>query len=228
MSGKKYKEAFLKVTKGKVYSLANAAELLKEVSYTKFDSTVEVAVNLGVDPRHADQNVRGALVLPHGLGKKIRVVVFAKGEKIKEALEAGAIEAGAEELIQKIQGGWLDFDASVATPDMMGLVGRLGKTLAPRGLMPNPKVGTVTLNVKQAVADAMAGRVEFKVTKTGIVHCPVGKVSFTPSAIEENIRSFVDVILRARPVSVKGSYVKSIYLASSMSPSICIDIGQFR
>ena len=172
--GKKYKDALKKVNETSKYSVADASTLVKDVTYTKFDGTVEIAMNLGVDPRHADQNVRGAVVLPHGLGKKVRVLVFAKGEKLKEAEEAGADFVGGDDIAAKIQGGWLDFEAAIATPDMMGVVGRLGKILAPRGLMPNPKVGTVTMDLKNAVRDAKAGRVEFKVNKAGIIQAPVG------------------------------------------------------
>ena len=226
--GKKYQEAAKKVKSDGRYSITEASSLVKELSYSKFDGTVEVAMNLGVDPRHADQNVRGAVVLPHGLGKKVRVVVFAKGEKIKEAEEAGADFVGGDDIAQKIQGGWLDFEAAIATPDMMGVVGRLGKILAPRGLMPNPKVGTVTLDLKTAVRDAKAGRVEFKVNKAGIIQAPVGKVSFGAQQIEENAKAFVDAILRAKPTAAKGTYVKSAYIAASMSPSVRLETSDFK
>lgn len=226
--GKKLKAAQSKVDASAQYALADASALLKQVSYTKFDATVEVAMNLGVDPRHADQNVRGAVVLPHGIGKKVRVLVFAKGEKLKEAEEAGADYVGGDDLAAKIQGGWLDFEAAVATPDMMGLVGRLGKILAPRGLMPNPKVGTVTMDLKNAVREAKAGRVEFKVNKAGIIQAPVGKVSFEAKAIEENVRAFIDAIVRAKPSAAKGQYIKSAYLCSTMSPSLRIGTADFK
>jgi len=226
--GKKLSEARKKVSADKRYSLTEAASLLKEVSYSKFDGTVEVAMNLGVDPRHADQNVRGAVVLPNGLGKKVRVLVFAKGEKIKEAEEAGADYVGGDDIAQKILGGWLDFEAAVATPDMMGVVGRLGKILAPRGLMPNPKVGTVTMDLRTAVKDAKAGRVEFKVNKAGIIQAPVGKTSFAPGAIEENLKSFVEAILKAKPAAAKGTYVKSAYVSATMSPSIRLDTTEMK
>ncbi|NBW81154.1 50S ribosomal protein L1 [bacterium] len=226
--GKKLSEARKKVSADKRYSLTEAASLLKEVSYSKFDGTVEVAMNLGVDPRHADQNVRGAVVLPNGLGKKVRVLVFAKGEKIKEAEEAGADFVGGDDIAQKILGGWLDFEAAVATPDMMGVVGRLGKILAPRGLMPNPKVGTVTMDLRTAVKDAKAGRVEFKVNKAGIIQAPVGKTSFAPAAIEENLKSFVEAILKAKPAAAKGTYVKSAYVSATMSPSIRLDTTEMK
>jgi large subunit ribosomal protein L1 len=226
--GKKLSDARKKVNSEKRYALTDAAALLKEVSYTKFDGTVEVAMNLGVDPRHADQNVRGAVVLPHGLGKKVRVLVFAKGEKIKEAEEAGADYVGGEDIAQKILGGWLDFEAAVATPDMMGVVGRLGKILAPRGLMPNPKVGTVTMDLRTAVKDAKAGRVEFKVNKAGIIQAPVGKTSFSAPAIEENLKTFVEAILKAKPSAAKGTYVKSAYVSATMSPSIRLDTTEMK
>lgn len=226
--GKKLAEASKKVNADKRYSLPEASSLLKEVSYSKFDGTVEVAMNLGVDPRHADQNVRGAVVLPNGLGKKVRVLVFAKGEKIKEAEEAGADYVGGDDIAQKILGGWLDFEAAVATPDMMGVVGRLGKILAPRGLMPNPKVGTVTMDLKTAVKDAKAGRVEFKVNKAGIIQAPVGKTSFPAAAIEENLKSFVEAILKAKPAAAKGTYVKSAYVSATMSPSIRLDTTEMK
>ncbi|NBO37535.1 50S ribosomal protein L1 [bacterium] len=226
--GKKLSDARKKVNQDRRYGLNEASSLLKDVSYSKFDGTVEVAMNLGVDPRHADQNVRGAVVLPNGLGKKVRVLVFAKGEKIKEAEEAGADYVGGEDIAQKILGGWLDFEAAVATPDMMGVVGRLGKILAPRGLMPNPKVGTVTMDLRTAVKDAKAGRVEFKVNKAGIIQAPVGKTSFSAPAIEENLKAFVDAIIKAKPAAAKGTYVKSAYVSATMSPSIRLDTTEMK
>ena len=226
--GKKLSDARKKFDGDKRYSINEASSLIKEISYTKFDGTVEVAMNLGVDPRHADQNVRGAVVLPHGLGKKVRVLVFAKGEKIKEAEEAGADFVGGDDIAQKILGGWLDFEAAVATPDMMGVVGRLGKILAPRGLMPNPKVGTVTMDLRTAVRDAKAGRVEFKVNKAGIIQAPVGKTSFPAASIEENVKTFGDAIVKAKPSAAKGTYVKSAYVGATMSPSVRLDTADMK
>jgi large subunit ribosomal protein L1 len=226
--GKKLSDARKKVDADKRYTINEASNLIKDLTYTKFDGTVEVAMNLGVDPRHADQNVRGAVVLPHGLGKKVRVLVFAKGEKIKEAEEAGADFVGGDDIAQKILGGWLDFEAAVATPDMMGVVGRLGKILAPRGLMPNPKVGTVTMDLRTAVRDAKAGRVEFKVNKAGIIQAPVGKTSFPAASIEENVKTFVDAIIKAKPSAAKGTYVKSAYVGATMSPSIRLDTTEMK
>ena len=221
--GKKYKEAAKKVGETTKYSIPDASALVKDVTYTKFDGTVEIAMNLGVDPRHADQNVRGAVVLPHGLGKKVRVLVFAKGDKVKEAEEAGADFVGGDDIAAKIQGGWLDFEAAIATPDMMGVVGRLGKILAPRGLMPNPKVGTVTMDLKTAVRDAKAGRVEFKVNKAGIIQAPVGKTSFEAKQIEDNMRAFIEAIVKAKPAAAKGTYIKSAYVSATMSPSVRLE-----
>jgi large subunit ribosomal protein L1 len=226
--GKKIVEARKKVQPSKQYSLTEASALLKEISYTKFDATIEVAMNLGVDPRHADQNVRGAVVLPHGLGKKTRVVVFAKGEKIREAEEAGAEFVGGDDIAQKIQGGWLDFETVIATPDMMGVVGKLGKVLGSRGLMPNPKTGTVTMNLKQAIQEAKAGRVEFRVNKAGIIQAPAGRVSFEPASIEGNLRMIIDAVIRAKPSAAKGTYLKSAYICSTMSPSIRLDVSVFK
>lgn len=226
--GKKYKSVAAKVENLKQFSTQEASALLKDLNYVKFDPTVEIAMNLGVDPRHADQNVRGAVVLPNGLGRKVRVLVFAKGDKIKEAEAAGADFVGNDDLAAKIQGGWLDFEAAIATPDMMALVGRLGKVLAPRGLMPNPKVGTVTMDVGQAVKEAKAGRVEFRVNKAGIIQAPVGKLSFSPEALQQNIDAFVDAILKAKPAVTKGNYVKSAYVSSTMSPSLRLDVSAMK
>ncbi|MBX9704388.1 MAG: 50S ribosomal protein L1 [Silvanigrellaceae bacterium] len=225
---KKLAAATKQVDAEKRYTMQEAAALVKEMSFAKFDETVEVAMNLGVDPRHADQNVRGAVVLPHGLGKKVRVLVFAKGEKIREAEEAGADYVGGDDLAQKIQGGWLDFEAAIATPDMMGLVGRLGRILAPRGLMPNPKVGTVTQDLKTAVKEAKAGRVEFKVNKAGIIQAPIGKVSFDAQQIEENLKGFVDAIIKAKPAAAKGTYVKSAFVSATMSPSVRLETNDLK
>ena len=205
------------------YSISDAVALVKARATAKFDESIDVAVNLGVDPRHADQMVRGALVMPHGTGKTIRVAVFAKGEKEKEALDAGADIVGGEDLMQKIQDGFMDFDATIATPDMMGIVGRLGRVLGPRGLMPNPKVGTVTFDVAKAVGEMKAGRVEFRVEKTGIVHAPVGKASFTEEQLVANITSMIDTLNRLKPASAKGTYMRRVTLSSTMGPAVRVD-----
>lgn len=223
--GKKYREVAKKVDPNKSYLLPEASELLKQINFTKFDPTIEIAMNLGVDPRHADQNVRGAVVLPHGLGRKVRVLVFAKGDKAKEAEAAGADFVGADDIAEKIKGGWVDFEAAIATPDMMSLVGRLGKILAPKGLMPNPKVGTVTMDLATAIKEAKAGRVEFRVNKAGIVQAPVGKLSFSAGAIKENLEAFVEAIVKAKPAAAKGTYIKSAYVSSTMSPSLRLEVG---
>lgn len=220
--GKKFKQSQAKVER-RPYRLEEAIQLAKDASFVKFDETVEVAMRLGVDPKHADQMVRGTVVLPHGLGKQVRVLVFASGEKIREAEEAGADHVGGEELAKKIEGGWLDFDAVVATPDMMRVVGRLGKVLGPRGLMPNPKAGTVSTDVTRAVNDIKAGKVEFRVDKTGIIHAPVGKISFTAERLKENAEALFGAVLRAKPSVAKGKYVKSVSLSSTMGPGIRID-----
>jgi large subunit ribosomal protein L1 len=220
--GKKFEQALAKVEQ-RPYRLDEAIQLAKACAFAKFDETVEVALRLGVDPKHADQMVRGTVVLPHGLGKQVRVLVFASGEKIREAEEAGADHVGGEELAKKIEGGWLDFDAVVATPDMMRVVGRLGKVLGPRGLMPNPKAGTVSTDVTRAVADIKAGKVEFRVDKTGIIHAPVGKLSFSPERLKENAEALFGAVLRAKPAAAKGKYVKSVSLSSTMGPGIRID-----
>jgi len=221
--GKKYLEARSKVDRNKRYELKEGIELLLETAYTKFDEGVDLAVRLGVDPKKADQMVRGTAVLPHGTGKKVRVLVFAKGQKEKEALDAGADIVGGEDLIEKISKGWLEFDKAVATPDMMGLVSKLGKILGPRGLMPNPKVGTVTFDLGRAVKEIKAGKVEFKVEKAGIIHVPVGKRSFGPDRLLENTRTILEVILRAKPPTSKGIYLRSIGLSTTMGPGIKID-----
>lgn len=205
------------------YPAQEALELVKSMTRTTFDETVDVAFNLGVDPRHADQMVRGAVVLPHGTGKDIRVVVFARGEKEAEAREAGADFVGNDELAQKILDGWLDFDAAIATPDMMGVVGRLGRVLGPRGLMPNPRVGTVTFDVQKAVRDMKAGRVEFRVEKAGIIHAPIGKASFSVEALQGNLAAVADAILRLKPSAAKGTYIKRVTLSSTMGPGVKVD-----
>ncbi|HUL38374.1 MAG TPA: 50S ribosomal protein L1 [Thermodesulfobacteriota bacterium] len=222
-SGKKYLEARGKVDRAKRYELEKGVNLLLETTYAKFDEGVDLAVRLGVDPKKADQMVRGTVVLPHGTGKKVRVLVFAKGQKEKEASDAGADFVGGEELIDKISKGWLEFDKAIATPDMMGLVSKLGKILGPRGLMPNPKVGTVTFDLERAIKEIKAGKVEFKVEKAGIIHVPVGKVSFGFGKLSENIKTLLEMILRAKPPTSKGIYLKSIALSTTMGPGIKID-----
>jgi len=221
--GKRYQELLKKVDRTKLYEAAEALELVKETAAAKFDETVEVAVRLGVDPRHADQQVRGTVVLPHGTGKTVRVLVFAKGEKAKEAEEAGADIVGAEELAEKIQGGWLDFDVAVATPDMMGVVGKLGRILGPKGLMPNPKAGTVTFDVARAVQEFKAGKVEYRVDKTAIIHVPIGKASFATEKLAENYNTLMDAVIRAKPAAAKGQYIRSITLSSTMGPGIKVN-----
>jgi large subunit ribosomal protein L1 len=226
--GKRYLEVRQKVDRTKLYDLDTAVRLVKETARAKFDESIDLAIRLGVNPKHADQMVRGTVTLPHGIGKTVRVLVFAKGEKEKEAKEAGADFVGAEDLAEKISAGWTDFDKAIATPDMMGLVGKLGKILGPRGLMPNPKVGTVTFDVGRAVRELKAGRVEFKVDKTGIVHTTVGKASFEPEKLKENILALMDTIIRAKPASSKGTYLKSIAISSTMGPGIKLDAASLR
>jgi len=221
--GKKTVEAHKKVQRGQRYTLREAVELVKELSFARFDETVEMAVRLGVDPRHADQMVRGSVVLPHGVGKVPRVLVFAKGEKEREATEAGADYVGGEDLAQKITEGWLDFDRAVATPDMMGVVGRLGKILGPRGLMPNPRTGTVTFDVARVIREIKAGKVEFRVDRAGNVHAGIGKVSFPPESLEENAQTLLDTLVRLKPASSKGKYLRSVALSSTMGPGIKVD-----
>ena len=222
---KKMNEASAKVDRSRSYGLQEGIDLVKAASYAKFDETVDVAVRLGVDPRHADQMVRGAVVLPNGLGKDVRVLVFAKGEKEKEARDAGADFVGAEDLVTKIQEGWFEFDTAIATPDMMGVVGKIGKLLGPRGLMPNPKVGTVTFEVERAVKEAKSGKVEFRVEKAGIVHAPVGKVSFPADKLKENLLALVDALVKAKPSAAKGNYMKKISVSSTMGPGVRLDIS---
>ncbi|MEL7061894.1 MAG: 50S ribosomal protein L1 [Acidobacteriota bacterium] len=207
------------------YALDEAFGLLKEVGYAKFDETVEIAMRLGVDPKHADQMVRGTVVLPHGTGKSVRIVVFAAGEKMKEAEEAGADHVGNDDLAQRVQDGWTDFDAVIATPDMMRVVGRLGRVLGPRGLMPNPKSGTVTFDVGKAIEDIKAGKVEFRVDKAGVLHAPLGKLSFGSEKLRENTESFMRAVLRAKPAAAKGKYVQGIHVTSTMGPGLKVDDG---
>jgi large subunit ribosomal protein L1 len=226
--GKKYKAALAKVDREKSYSLDEATKLIKDASYTKFDSTVDLAVNLGVDPRQADQNVRGAVPLPHGLGKVVRIVVFAKGDAAQAALAAGVEAVGGDDLGTRISGGWLDFDQVIATPDMMGVVGKLGRVLGPRGLMPNPKLGTVTMDVVKAINELKAGRVEFRVDKAGIIHAPVGKVSFSSEKLAGNARAVLEAIARSKPASAKGTYLKKISMSATMGPGVKVDAGPFR
>ncbi len=227
--GKKYVEAKKKIDRTRRYDLREAVELLGEISYAKFDETVDLAVRLGVDPRKPDQMVRGSVVLPHGTGKEVKVLVFAKGEKEKEAKEAGADYVGGEELVEKIQKeGWLDFDKAVATPDMMRVVSKLGKILGPRGLMPSAKMGTVTFDVAKAVKELKGGKVEYKVDKAGNVHVPVGKVSFGPDKLLENIMTVLDSIVRAKPATSKGTYLRSIALSTTMSPGIKVDPNSIK
>ncbi len=226
--GKKYLQGREKIDKDKRYPLNEAIGLLKEAFHAGFDETAEVAIRLGVDPRKADQMVRGTVLLPHGLGKEVRVLVFAKGEKEKEAKDAGADYVGADDIVEKIKGGWLEFDKAVATPDLMGVVGKIGKVLGPRGLMPNPKLGTVTFNVKEAVDELKKGKVEFRTDKGANLHVPVGKVSFDSQKIYENIVALVDTINRLKPPSSKGQYVKNIALSSTMGPGIKVDIATVK
>ncbi len=222
--GKKYIESVKLIDKSRLYDTNEALQLAIDTSKAKFDETVEVHVRLGVDSRHADQQVRGAIVLPHGTGKSVRVLVFTKGDKIKEAEEAGAEFVGGEELVAKIQNeNWFDFDVVVASPDMMGLVGRLGKVLGPKGLMPNPKAGTVSMNIGQAVKEIKAGKIEYRLDKTNIIHCPIGKVSFGAEKLEENFNTLLGAIIKAKPAAAKGQYLKSVVVASTMGPGIKIN-----
>ncbi len=219
---KRYREAEKLLEEGKYYSVTEAVELVKKTASTKFDETIEMHVRLGVDPKYADQQVRGAVVLPNGTGKSKRVLAFAKGDKVAEAEAAGADFVGSDELVQKIQGGWLEFDVAVATPDMMGVVGRLGKILGPRGLMPNPKLGTVTPDIAKAISEQKAGKVEYRTDKQGNVHCPIGKASFDNNKLEENYQMLIDTLIKAKPSGAKGQYVKTITLAATMGPGVPI------
>jgi len=222
--GKKYQQVVGLVDRTRQYDPGEAMALLKETSYAAFDGTAEAHIRLGVDPRHADQMVRGTVVLPFGTGKKVRVVVFAQAEKAQEAMRAGADEVGGEDLVKRIEAGWLEFDIALAAPDMMGMVGRLGRILGRRGLMPNPKSGTITFDLERAVREVKGGRVEFKVDKSGIIHVPFGKTSFEPEQLRENLAALVDAISRARPNTVKGQYFRNLTVASSMGPGIRVDV----
>ncbi len=222
--GKKYLEVAKLVDPAQVYAPAQAIDLVKQTSVVGFDASIEAHLRLGVDPRHADQMVRGTVVLPHGIGKVVRVAAFAQGEKAQEALRAGADEVGGEDLVKKIEGGWLEFDVAVATPDMMGMVGKLGRILGRRGLMPNPKAGTVTFDIERAINEVKAGRVEFKVDKAGIIHAPVGKAGFEAPALVANLAVLVDAINRAKPAGAKGTYLRGLTIASTMGPGIRVDL----
>jgi large subunit ribosomal protein L1 len=225
--GKKYRAAAEKIEEGRKYDLETGVAKVKEIAFAKFDETVELTVWLGVDPRKADQLVRGTIVLPHGLGKSKTVLVIAQGDKLHEAEEAGADIVGGEDLVTRIKGGWTDFDAVVATPDMMRLVGQLGKVLGPRGLMPNPKTGTVTFDVATAVRETKAGKVEYRVDKTGVIHVGVGKVSFDATKLRENAKALLDAVVKAKPATAKGKYMKKVNLASTMSPGVLLDEAAF-
>jgi len=221
--GKKYQNAAKLIDRDALYEAEEALEIMKKTASAKFDETVEVAVKLGVDPKHADQQVRGAVVLPHGTGKTLRVLVFAKGEKLKEAEAAGADFAGAEDMVEKIQGGWTEFDVAVATPDMMGTVGRLGKILGPKGLMPNPKVGTVTLDVTRAINEIKAGKIEYRTDKAGNIHAPIGKVSFDSEKLLQNFHTLIDTLIKVKPAAAKGQYMRSISLSTTMGPGVRVN-----
>ena len=223
LRGKKYREVAEKIEKVKRYGFADAIQIALSSAYAKFDETVDMAVRLAVDPRRSDQMVRGTVVLPHGVGREVRVLVFCKGEKEKEALEAGADYAGSDEYVGKVQQGWLEFDKTIATPDMMGTVGKLGRVLGPRGMMPNAKLGTVTFDVAKAVTDIKAGKIDFRVEKAGIVHAPMGKVSFGPDKLKENMAAFIETIVRLKPAASKGIYLRSIAISTTMGPGIKID-----
>ena len=228
MSGKNYRDALAKVDRNQRYLLEDSLRLAKDTARAKFDETVEMSIRLGVDPRQADQNIRGTVILPHGMGKAVRVLAFAKGDKEKEAQDAGADFVGSDDLIKKISDGWLDFDKAVATPDMMAAVGRIGKVLGPRGLMPNPKTGTVSMDIGKAVKEIKAGKLEYRVDKAGIVHVPVGKASFGPEQLIDNAKAVLMSVLRAKPASAKGNYVKGVTVTTTMGPGIKIDLAQIR
>ncbi|HVO21923.1 MAG TPA: 50S ribosomal protein L1 [Anaeromyxobacter sp.] len=223
---KKYKAALAKVDRNKRYKVDEAMGLVKQTATKKFDESVDAAINLGVDPKHADQVVRGAVVLPHGMGKTVKLAVFAKGDKAREAQEAGADIVGAEDLAEKIQGGFMEFDKVIATPDMMGVVGRLGKVLGPRGLMPNPKIGTVTMDLQRAIKEQKAGKVEFRVEKAGIVHVPFGKASFEADKLKANFNAIMEVIFKAKPQTAKGVYLKNVTVSTTMGPGIKLDLAE--
>lgn len=225
--GKKYVDSAKLVDRSNLYDINQAMDLAVQTGKAKFDETVEVHVKLGVDSRHADQQVRGAVVLPHGTGKKVRVLVFAKADKQQAAIDAGAEFVGAEDLVAKVQGGWMDFDLVIASPDMMGLVGRLGKVLGPRGLMPTPKAGTVTPDVAKAVKEAKAGKIEYRLDKTNIIHCPIGKASFGPEKLEQNFNALMDAVVKAKPAAAKGQYVKSCVITTTMGPGVRINPAKF-
>jgi large subunit ribosomal protein L1 len=222
--GKKYVEAVKQLEPGKLYQPGEALELLRKINYVKFDPTVEIHMKLGVDPRHADQMVRGVVTLPAGTGKSVKVLVFAQGDKAREAEDAGADFVGLDDVMKQIDEGWLGFDVAIATPDVMGKVGRLGKRLGPRGLMPNPKTGTITFDIARTIREVKAGRVEFRVDKTSLLHIPVGKLSFTEEALTQNVAAAIDAVVRARPSGAKGTYIKSVTVCSTMSPSVRLDI----
>jgi len=225
--GKKYTDSAKLIDSQKLYDPEEAVALVKQTAKAKFDETIEISLRMGVDPRHADQQIRGTVVLPHGTGKKLTVLVFAKGPKADEALAAGADFVGAEDMVAKIQGGWFGFDVCVATPDMMGVVGRLGRVLGPKGLMPNPKTGTVTMDLNKAIADIKAGKVEYRVDKTAIIHCPLGKASFTEVALNENLRTLMDAVIKAKPATAKGTYIRSAVISSTMGPGIKLNALKF-
>ncbi|MDR2506265.1 MAG: 50S ribosomal protein L1 [Oscillospiraceae bacterium] len=225
--GKKYVDSQKLIDRSVQYDPAEALDIIKKTAKAKFDETIEISIRLGVDPRHADQQVRGAVVLPHGTGKVVRVLVFAKGDKARDAEAAGADFVGAEDMVAKIQGGWFDFDACVATPDMMGVVGRIGRVLGPKGLMPNPKSGTVTMDITRAISDIKAGKVEYRVDKTAIIHCPLGKASFDLAKLQENLSALMEAVVKAKPSAAKGTYLKSVVVSSTMGPGIKLNPLKF-